>query len=128
MPRLKPGDRINCRLKESRIVNPYSEFDDEKTFEVISVDDSGYYLFVPVYYLVKDSYKIDHWDAKEMGVDPRFLGEECVYILENLVAKVHAVLDGMFCTKCKEFYEYASANQKNGTLICWTCRTYPSWH
>jgi hypothetical protein len=126
MVRLKPGDRVNCRMKESRIVNPYdSEFDDEKTFEIVAIDDSGYYLFVPVYYNVKESYKIDYYDAKEMGSDARFIGEECVYILENLVFKILSVLDGKACSKCKEFYEYAASNQTDGTLVCWSCRTYP---
>jgi hypothetical protein len=30
---------------------------------------------------------------------------------------------GLFCTRCGEFYEYAVANQKDGTLKCWSCRS-----
>lgn len=30
--------------------------------------------------------------------------------------------DGCRCTKCKEFYPYAEANQNDGTLICYPCR------
>ena len=127
MVRLKPGDRVNCRLKESRIVNPYSEFDEEKTFDIIAINDGGYYLFVPIYYNIKESYKIDYFDAKEMSASSKFIGEECVYILENLVAKIHTVLDGLACDKCNVFYEYATANQKDSTFICWTCRTYPPY-
>lgn len=30
--------------------------------------------------------------------------------------------DGCTCKKCKEFYQYAEANQDDGTLICYGCR------
>jgi hypothetical protein len=32
--------------------------------------------------------------------------------------------DGCTCKKCKEFYQYAEPNQEDGTLICYSCRTY----
>lgn len=32
--------------------------------------------------------------------------------------------DGETCIKCKNFYPMAEANQKDGTLICYSCRTY----
>ncbi len=35
-------------------------------------------------------------------------------------------MDGCFCKKCKEFFQYARPNQKDGTLICYSCRT-PWW-
>ena len=34
-------------------------------------------------------------------------------------------LDGMYCCKCKNYYQYAEPNQDNGTLICYSCRKYP---
>jgi hypothetical protein len=30
--------------------------------------------------------------------------------------------EGCTCTKCKEFYEFATPNQPDKTLICWACR------
>lgn len=30
--------------------------------------------------------------------------------------------DGKYCSKCVEWYPYAESNQKDGTLICWSCR------
>lgn len=30
--------------------------------------------------------------------------------------------DGCDCIKCKEFYPFAEPNQKDGTLICFSCR------
>jgi hypothetical protein len=32
--------------------------------------------------------------------------------------------DGCTCKKCKEFYQFAEPNQEDGTLICYSCRTY----
>lgn len=32
--------------------------------------------------------------------------------------------DGCACKKCKEFYQFAEPNQEDGTLICYSCRTY----
>lgn len=33
--------------------------------------------------------------------------------------------DGMFCRKCQAFYQYAEANQPDGTLLCYSCRSNP---
>jgi hypothetical protein len=30
--------------------------------------------------------------------------------------------DGMDCCKCKKFFEFATANQDDGTMKCWSCR------
>lgn len=30
--------------------------------------------------------------------------------------------NGHNCIGCKEFYQYAEANQKDGTFKCWGCR------
>jgi formylmethanofuran dehydrogenase subunit E len=30
--------------------------------------------------------------------------------------------DGMACSKCNEFYQFAEPNQDNGNLICYACR------
>ncbi len=31
-------------------------------------------------------------------------------------------LDGFPCSRCTNFYPYALPNQKDGTLVCWSCR------
>ena len=33
------------------------------------------------------------------------------------------VVDGMNCDKCKNYIQYASANQPNNTFICYSCRS-----
>lgn len=129
MVKLKPGDRVNCRLKESKVINPFDpNFDDEKTFEIIGISDKGYYLFVPDYISITDSYKVARYDIKDMGIDIKYVGEYCICIPEKMIYKVQYVQDGIACKLCKEFYHYASPNQSDGTLICWSCRTYPPYY
>lgn len=33
--------------------------------------------------------------------------------------------DGMFCCKCGQFYDFAEANQEDGSMICYSCRQNP---
>ena len=33
--------------------------------------------------------------------------------------------DGMLCSKCKSFYDFAEPNQSDGSMICYSCRHYP---
>lgn len=51
--------------------------------------------------LAKDSFEIGMW---------------------NLVEEIDNLNSGIFCFKCKKYFEYANANQDDGTMICWSCR------
>lgn len=33
--------------------------------------------------------------------------------------------DGMYCRKCRTWYQYAEPNQNDGTLLCYGCRNNP---
>lgn len=33
--------------------------------------------------------------------------------------------DGMFCRKCRSWYQFAEPNQVDGTLLCYSCRNNP---
>lgn len=33
--------------------------------------------------------------------------------------------DGMFCSKCKSWYQYSEPNQTDGSLLCYSCRNNP---
>lgn len=33
--------------------------------------------------------------------------------------------DGLICQRCKVFYDFAEANQPDGSLICYVCRKNP---
>jgi hypothetical protein len=125
MAKLKPGDRVDCRVKQAAIVSPYKDYDEIKTFEIVAVDKHGYYLYVPSYYSLKTSVKADKSQCKHLGIDKKFLDENIVYIQENMIARINSILDGMVCSKCKDFFQMASPNQPDGTLICYACRFNP---
>ena|ERR1700676_391745 len=122
MKKLGRGDRIDVRIKDALIVSPYKSYDEIKTFEIVSVDEYGYYLFIPVYFDLKDSVIADQYRCKRLNIDKKFLDENIVYIHEELISKINYILDGMMCCKCQDFYAMAEANQEDGTLICYTCR------
>lgn len=44
-------------------------------------------------------------------------------VVSNIVI-VDKKENGCICFSCKEFYPYAQPNQTNGTLKCYSCRTY----
>jgi hypothetical protein len=125
MDKLKSGDRVDCRIYQSSIVSPYKEFDEIKTFEIVSVDKYGYYLYVPPYMHLKGSIKADAGQCRYLDIDKKFLDTDIIFIQDNLICRVSSILDGMKCSKCFEFYPLSEANQSDGTLICWNCRTYP---
>lgn len=125
MAKLKPGDCVDVRIKNATIVSPYRDYDEIKTFQIIARDRHGYYLYIPSYYLLKDSEKADYYQCSELGIDFKFLDEQFVYIEGNMIARVNSVLDGMSCSNCEEFFQMAEPNQDDGTLICYSCRVNP---
>lgn len=126
MTKLKPGDRVDCRVKASTIVSPYKNYDEIKTFEIVAKDDHGYYLYVPHYYSLKNTIAADQYRCKKLGIDKKFLNENVVYIQENMICHVQSKLDGLSCSVCREFFPYAEANQEDDeTLICFSCRQNP---
>lgn len=123
MVKLNPGDQVLCRLKEDAIVSPYSsEFDSVKSFDIIAVDNFGYYLFIPPYTFMKGSIQADSVFLKQKNLNKKYLGDQILYIGEGYVYKIKSQIDGCTCLKCKDFYHQAAPNQDNGSFICWTCR------
>lgn len=137
MAKLKSGDRVECRVKCNNIVSPYIEdYEEIITFDIIAAsieyshysdysECSGYFLFVPCYRIIKDSVTVSSLLAKQKGINKKFIGEQTIYIQENLIAKISSILDGLFCSHCHDFYEMAAPNQPDGTLLCWACRRNP---
>lgn len=137
MAKLKSGDRVECCVKCNNIVNPYStDYEEVITFEIIGVNSDqsyysdyseclGYFLFVPCYRIIKDSTTVSSLLAKQKGINKKFIGEQTIYIQENLISKISSILDGLFCRHCHEFYDMAAPNQSDGTLVCWSCRRDP---
>ena len=122
---LKVGDTVDLKLYSSSIVSPYLAYDEVRTFQIIAADQYGYYLYVPEYYNLKEALRVSRQNCREFGIDLRFLDDLYTYINANRVFKVNTILDGMFCANCEEYFDMASPNQEDGTLICFSCRLNP---
>ena len=57
---------------------------------------------------------------KKAGVDLLSLLDRLELFMDQ--ANYKKGLDGCYCAKCQNFYQFAEANQSDGTLICYTCR------
>lgn len=126
MVKFKSGDRVDCCVKWNDIVSPYNtDYEEIITFEIISTDESGYYLFVPCYRIIKDSVTVNSILAKREKINKRYIGEQAVYIQESLIFKISSILDGLFCACCSDFFAMSESNQPDGSLICFSCRSNP---
>jgi len=125
--KLKPGDRVDCCVKQSEIVSAYKDYDEILTFEIVSIDKYGYYLYIPPYINIKGTKKADKYQCKILEIDRRFLDCDILFIQNSMIYHVHSIMDGLSCLKCHEFYAMASANQEDGTFLCWSCRSYPPY-
>lgn len=124
MTKLKPGDCVNCLIQFNTIVGPYNtDYDEVRTFEIVSRDETGYYLYVPSYTYIKESIKADQYLCRKLSIDKKFIDVQIIYIQEGMIHKIKSILDGCVCTICLEFYSYAVPNQEDGSLICWSCRS-----
>lgn len=127
MAKLKPGDVVSCRIKETRIVSSYSGFDTIESFQIIALDSKGYYIYVPDHIIIANTFKVDEYTAKSLGIKKQFINCQVIYISPTHVTSVKSTLDGLICVKCNEFYSMAEPNQLDGTLICFICRNYYWW-
>lgn len=124
MGKLKPGDRVLCKIKSGQVINAYADdWDDKAVFEIVSVDNRGYYIYIPHYMFIKGGLKVNEHNQKTHHIDKRFIGEIILYITENSIVNVESCADGLTCDKCKEFYPMAQTDKK--VFICWVCRNYP---
>ena len=120
-----PGDQVICRVKDNDIVNIYeTAYEAEYIFDIVSEYDQGWLVYVPLGMVLKSAMTVNIENFQKFGVHKKFIDSEVIYISEYKIAKLYSKLDGMFCEKCGEFYFMASANQDNGTLVCWICRHY----
>ena len=47
--------------------------------------------------------------------------------IEKITIRINIGIDtinGLDCSKCKEHFPFAESNQKDGSLICYECRTF----
>jgi hypothetical protein len=126
MARYSPGDKIFCYVKDNKIVNIYEDkWHEKRIFDIISSYDEGYIVHVPASFYLEDSFEITNSNYKKYNVLKKFINSNAYYINEFKIAGTYSRLDGLCCVKCKDFYAMAEANQPNGELVCWNCRTYP---
>jgi len=125
-----PDDIVYCRVRGNTIVPLSKKWDGEIPFKVIGVSPDGFYiLHVPKYYNIRHSWKIEpsHMDDCNIGI--QYQGKKAVAVpiekVCKIIRKTPVEQDGMICSGCKKFYYMAEANQSDGTLICYSCRTNP---
>ena len=119
---LKAGDRVDCKIAYGIILNQYeTNYREVRTFEIIGTDNYSYYLYVPEYFMLKDTKKLDCYTCKELSIDKRFTGDQYISIKENMVYNIVYIFDGAFCDRCKNFYPMATHNKYHGNFYCWGC-------
>ena len=124
MGKLKPGDRVVCKIKAGQVINAYAnDWDEKLIFEIVAVDNRGCYIYIPHYIFIKGGLTVNKHNQKTHGVDKKFMGEVIVYITENSIVQIEPNIDGLICSKCKEFYPMAQTEKK--AFLCWVCRHYP---
>lgn len=125
-----PGDVVYCRIRGNTIVDPSDKCDGAIPFEVIGKSPDGFYiLYVPKYYNIRHSWKIDESHMDDCKIDKRHQGKQGIAIQLTKICKVirntPTEQDGMICSGCEQFFCMAEANQNDGTLICYSCRNHP---
>jgi len=128
MAQCSPGDQVVCRIKDNAIVSAYEDkWQDECIFDIISLYEEGYMVYVPTDMSIKDYIYITKSNYKRFNADKRFIDSSAAYITDYKIIRIFKKLDGIRCMKCDNFYDMATANQPDGKLICWNCLHYPSW-
>ncbi len=127
------GDFVICKIKDSFFVNQYDDFDEKIEFVIIGKTFQNsvweYVIFIPhdILKMVKSSniIAINQKTADLYDINKKFKNE-CGMKLNTIgIYKISKAANGMCCSKCDEFYHYAESNQKNGKMICWSCRQNP---
>jgi hypothetical protein len=122
---LNPGDIITCRIRSAVIVSKDEDYDEIHSFVIIAQCEEGYHLYVPHYFFLKNSSVLDRHRAKALKIDKRYLGENIAYINDKMIASVESRQDGMNCAICGDFYQYATCNQEDGSMVCFSCKQNP---
>lgn len=60
---------------------------------------------------------------KHATIDLLDLVERLELYLDHVRSKKY--VDGMFCRNCRSYFPYAEPNQKDGTMLCYSCRNNP---
>lgn len=123
-------DRVYCKVSGANIVVRTSQnFDIILDFEIIGfAPDNTYVVYIPTYYNIKERFMMSETQLNEYNVDKKFLNKNGYIVTVNEISKIKKAScgsDGMFCLKCKQFYQFSEPNQLDGTMICYSCRSNP---
>lgn len=122
------GDQVVCLVRDAAIVSATSaSYEFRHIFDILSFYDEGYMVYVPISIVLKDSVHIVDGNVYKFRMSKKFIGSDAYYITDYKVVELYKKMDGMVCFECEEFYPMATANQSDGTLICWNCRNYKYW-
>src|SRR5271166_1849423 len=109
MARFAAGDQVVCQVRNRCIVSMYdSEYDEQRVFEIISVYDEGYFVYVPLDVDLRDTIYIDKSNYAKMNINKRFCDSDVYYITDFKVLSVYKQSDGLCCNRCGDFF-YMSA-------------------
>lgn len=134
---VSPGDFVKVYMDVCGMIDDCS--DHAREFEVIALcrRHNNYYEVLVSYgkeklyssfVLTEDVFKCndDYIILKKHPNTSKYIGNQVRWLNDDRIAVlISCGPDGCFCEVCKEFYNYAVANQDNGTLICWACRQNP---
>jgi len=98
-----------------------------KTFrlDVIAKTKHGYAVYVPKHILIPHAQKLTKAMKKKFGADECYIDCDIVVVGPDSISDIIVRTDGKNCTHCSKFYQYAAANQIDGTFICYSCRESP---
>jgi hypothetical protein len=126
MAQCSPGDQIICHLKNGQIISVYEdEWDGRHIFDIVSIYDNGYLIYIPQAMVIKESFEITKWNYKGLGTKIKFIGSTVCYITDHNIMGIYSKIDGVHCDECGEFYRFAEADKITDKLTCWACRAYP---
>jgi formylmethanofuran dehydrogenase subunit E len=124
---VKAGDSVVCRIRDGCVISMYEGvWQEEVVFDIVSVYAEGYLIYIPQNMFLKDSIHIVK-DYKKYNAEKRFANSYVLYITDYNIIRTHTKMDGMRCRECDEFQNYATSNQTDGSLICWSCTNYKQW-
>jgi hypothetical protein len=128
MTQLSPGDRVICRIKDGKISNVYeATWDDVQVFDIISVVNDNYIIYVPQDMALKQTFVLDKAHYKQFNASAKFIDSTVCIINEHEIIDVYSKLDGQCCSKCNEFISMAEPSKTAESFICWSCKKYPSY-
>lgn len=126
------GDHVVCKTRDRILVTRFEKHDGKMTFtligrHIIELNSWDYVAYIPEYEAtsIRGAFSIRPTFAEAYGIKKKFIGDLALIIRKSNIVSIAHKADGMSCCKCDTFCMMAKANQKDGTLICYSCRQNP---